>query len=221
MGGWVGGPLFNDSISSLSSTHPPTHPPTGLAMIMSSLSVVVSSLALRVYRRPDLERIGRRRRTSFTHLRFRRGSERVPLVAGGEEEEEDGGSRGRRESGTCVDPPIHSSLNPTHPPTHLLYLPIDDSFSSSSFALSRSLASERARATSTHTTTSSVISRVSRLWHRLRGYDRLEGEGEGRGVDDFLSSLEASDGRGGRRGSIDMVRLGRQGSDAFSHRETV
>lgn len=190
---------------------------SGLAMIMSSLSVVVSSLALRMYRRPDLDTIGRTRSLhSLRHGareggREREASQLQPLVLGenggdeGGDEEEGGARRGRQQGHWRMDT------------NGLVGSP------------SLSLASERARASMTHRATSQ-LSRVSRLWQRLRGYSQLEEEGAGREGEDKggglggLSSLERREGEEGGRGggrSIMMIQLGREGNSGGGHRDSV
>lgn len=98
----------------LSPLSPP--PSKGLAMTMSSLSVVISSLALRFYQRPDLDKVGSifaRHGRERRERRERTASQLQPLVLGEVEREEDeeqgrrrGMSRGRLDSGKDADYPV-------------------------------------------------------------------------------------------------------------------
>lgn len=85
-------------------------------MTMSSLSVVISSLALRFYQRPDLDKVGSifaRHGRERRERRERTASQLQPLVLGEVEREEDeeegrrrGMSRGRLDSGKDADYPF-------------------------------------------------------------------------------------------------------------------
>uniref|UniRef100_I2CRB5 Copper-transporting atpase p n=1 Tax=Nannochloropsis gaditana (strain CCMP526) TaxID=1093141 RepID=I2CRB5_NANGC len=179
---------------------------SGLAMTMSSLSVVISSLALRFYQRPDLDKVGSifaRHGRERRERRERTASQLQPLVLGEverEEDEEEGRRRGMSRGRLDSDESMGSSI---------------------------SLASERARSHTMNTVTSH-LSRASRLWQRMRGYMHLDGEqgfesvwDRNRGMLASLSPLGGirGPGRGNTGRSIDMVRLSRE-SDG-GHRETV